>query len=121
MGKTLREDVPVFGNSVLVRSPKGEEKSFVEKAKCGIFLAWDHTVTRGAWVACMQQDRPVIIRCTAPVTWPSKDRWKFVKGPKGAEKVWVSTSGEVRFGELSDSEVITFEERVIHPDSKEQY
>ena len=53
LGAPLPMNSPTFGDRVLIRDIHGEEKSFVPKAREGIFLHWTMAVTNGAMVALM--------------------------------------------------------------------
>ena len=49
LGLKLPSDAPTFGNRVLVRDPKAEDKSFTKRTKEAIFLCWDTSVIQGAY------------------------------------------------------------------------
>ena len=124
VSQQLPENTPTFGNVVLIRDPEAEKKSFHDSTREGIFLAWDHTVAEGAWVATflLGAAKPTITRVAAPQVWPGSTmlRWKTKESPLSKEKVWVSTTGEIRFARPNPDEILTMEERNTPPPAEEQ-
>ena len=71
LGIEFPSDAPTFGNRVLIRDPKGEEKSFAKKTREGLFLCWDSTVVQGAYVMTTREDgSTTIVATSVPKPWP---------------------------------------------------
>jgi len=114
MGVKLPVDAPTFGNRVLIRDPKAEEKSFVKKMNEAIFLCWDSTTVQGAFVLTQKDSGPTIVATSGPLPWPTKtqqETWRLESDPNSDNKIWISNLNRILWKAPDEKERITFEER----------
>ena len=83
-------NAPTFGNRVLVRDIQGEQTSFAQRSKEGIFLCWSSEVVHGAKVAIPatvkgwnpKRDTNIeikIVTVSGPKKWPNNTKvWKLI-------------------------------------------
>ena len=115
LGIKLPADAPTFGNRVLLRNHKGEDKSFMDNTREGIFLCWDASVIQGAYVLVQREDgTSTIIAASGPRPWPkmdNKETWHLEKEPDGDKRVWISNKRRIRWKTPAEEDRVTFEER----------
>ena len=121
LGLKLPSDAPTFGNRVLVRDPKAEDKRFTKRTKEAIFLCWDTSVIQGAYAMTTKEDGShTMVAVSGPRPWPRpdcKEVWHLEEEPNGDNTVWISNKGRLIWTPPDNTEVVTFEER-NYPDLK---
>ncbi|CAE7365247.1 unnamed protein product [Symbiodinium sp. KB8] len=115
MGIPVPKGTPKMGDWVAIKRPDAGD--FEERANCGVFIGHNVSSVHGSWILCMVNGGLKMIRARLPVLLHQPAvRWKVSVDPDGDRRVWVSSNGQVVWGQDAPSGILTVEERLHGPE-----